>query len=264
MADEQDRGGPAEDDNETGGAWIFVSHSNKNLLLVRQVRDFLEKRGHNPILVYLKQKVGEDLLPELLRKEIEARKFFVLCNSPAARESSYVQMEVDYVKSRKDLNIYEEIDLEVPLSDQLEKLVVLSKRATVFLSCHAQDRAIAARVEKGLKDYDFKVLDQNDLPIGASTQDLLVAQIREAAEHGYVLLLISRAWTTSRWALAEMQQAFRLAVGKRNIIPLWIEEPSSHLDLPPAVRIVAGLDFRGDFDTAMARLFRVFRNTPME
>lgn len=35
------------------GAWIFVSHSHHDLEKVRQVRNELEQRGHNPLLFFL-------------------------------------------------------------------------------------------------------------------------------------------------------------------------------------------------------------------
>ena len=35
------------------GAWIFVSHSNKDVKKVREIRDLLEREGHKPLLFYL-------------------------------------------------------------------------------------------------------------------------------------------------------------------------------------------------------------------
>ncbi len=34
-------------------AWIFVSHSNKDLEAVRRIRNEVENRGANPILFFL-------------------------------------------------------------------------------------------------------------------------------------------------------------------------------------------------------------------
>jgi hypothetical protein len=36
-------------DKNSVGAWIFVSHRTKDLALVRQIRNELERRGHNPL-----------------------------------------------------------------------------------------------------------------------------------------------------------------------------------------------------------------------
>ena len=44
-----------------------------------------------------------------MKREIDARKRFILCDSPNAQASKYVQSEVDYIRSRK--RMYEIIDL---------------------------------------------------------------------------------------------------------------------------------------------------------
>ena len=36
------------------GAWIFVSHSHRDLEKVREIRNELERRGCNPLLFFLK------------------------------------------------------------------------------------------------------------------------------------------------------------------------------------------------------------------
>ena len=78
-------------------AWIFVSHSVKDLKSVRKVRNALEDRGANPILFFLKQRVEDEMLRSFLVREIEARNFFILCDSKNAREFEFVQFEVTYV-----------------------------------------------------------------------------------------------------------------------------------------------------------------------
>ena len=59
----------------------FSSHSHRDLEKVRRIRNELERRGHNPLLFFLKCLEADDArLPELIRDEIKARTFFVLCN----------------------------------------------------------------------------------------------------------------------------------------------------------------------------------------
>jgi hypothetical protein len=82
-------------------AWIFVSHSVQNLEEVRRVRNFLEEQGANPILFFLKCVREDDELDSLLKREIEARNFFLLCDSEAARNSRWVHEEVEFVKARQ-------------------------------------------------------------------------------------------------------------------------------------------------------------------
>ena len=48
---------PASDLNSSSGkgqgAWIFVPHSHRNMEKARQIRNELERRGHNPLLYFL-------------------------------------------------------------------------------------------------------------------------------------------------------------------------------------------------------------------
>ena len=54
------------------GAWIFVSHSTKDIVEVRAVRNALENMGHFPILFFLKSVSEHSELDTLIRREIEA------------------------------------------------------------------------------------------------------------------------------------------------------------------------------------------------
>ena len=50
------------------GAWIFVSRSHRDLENARRIRNELERRGHNPLLFFLKRLENDDArLPELAR-----------------------------------------------------------------------------------------------------------------------------------------------------------------------------------------------------
>jgi len=142
------------DKTENDGAWIFVSHSHKDLKEVREIRNELERRGHKPIMFYLKCLEDDDAdLPDLLRREIEARTWFILCDSPNSRASRWVQREKEIVKSLKG-KVYREVDIAEGLGPDLDKVVEIAKRATVFLSYARTDahqaRQIAAALRAGL------------------------------------------------------------------------------------------------------------------
>jgi len=49
------------------GAWIFLSHSRRDLEKVRPIRNERERRGHNPLLVFLICLDDDSRLPELIR-----------------------------------------------------------------------------------------------------------------------------------------------------------------------------------------------------
>jgi hypothetical protein len=86
--------------SDQDGAWVFVSHSHKDLKKVREIRNRLEQEGHKPLLFYLKCLEEADArLPQLIKDEIEARTWFVLCDSESARASNWVAEEMRIVRA---------------------------------------------------------------------------------------------------------------------------------------------------------------------
>ena len=54
--------------------------------MVCPIRNELERRGRYPLLFFLKSLETDDArLPDIIRDEIKARSFFVLCNTRASR-----------------------------------------------------------------------------------------------------------------------------------------------------------------------------------
>ena len=78
--------------------YIFVSHSQKDIAKVRQVRDYLESKSFEPILFNLKCLTDHDELTTLVKREIEARTCFLYLDSPNARASERVKAEVSYAE----------------------------------------------------------------------------------------------------------------------------------------------------------------------
>ena len=97
------------------------------------MRNALEERGHFPLLFFLRCLTDESELESLLQREIEARDFFLLCNSENAAASRFVAEEVDYIKSLAG-KIYETVDLDSNWEAQIEAIHALSRRATVSSS----------------------------------------------------------------------------------------------------------------------------------
>jgi hypothetical protein len=46
--------------DQEAGAWVFVSHSHRDLENVRPIRNELERRGHHPLLCFLKDLEDND------------------------------------------------------------------------------------------------------------------------------------------------------------------------------------------------------------
>ncbi len=80
------------------GAWIFLSHSNKDFDQVRELRSILEEKEHHPLMFFLKCLSDEDEIDDLIRREIEVRSWFILCDSENARNSAWVQQEIEIIK----------------------------------------------------------------------------------------------------------------------------------------------------------------------
>lgn len=138
------------------GFGVFVSHSTKDFERVRLVRNALEESGFRPILFYLKCMENEEEINESLKREIDARRRFILCDSPNAQESKFVQSEVDYIKSQS--RMYEVIDIskldteKLSSNEDVNKLIKpFLKRAKVFLSFSDDTTSLAYLVKSELE-----------------------------------------------------------------------------------------------------------------
>jgi hypothetical protein len=211
------------------GAWIFVSHSNEDMKKVREIRDLLEREGHRPLLFYLRCLENKDArLPSLLRDEIEARRWFVLCDSDNSRTSEYVQEEVRIVKSLPEkIGYYVTIDLARDLKDEQHKLIVLSKRATVFISYALSDRAIAEQIYRELVRQDYRVFyDRESIDMGMQWDRTVRTGIEDAVGRGFVLLLLSPEYPRSTSCEAERAYAFKILGSRQrnNIVPVIVKD----------------------------------------
>jgi hypothetical protein len=226
------------EESDNHGAWIFVSHSNKDVTKVRKIRDFLEREGHRPLLFYLKSlNQGDARLPQLIRDEIHARTWFVLCDSEAARASYWVQEEKRLVESMPEkIRFYVTIDLAQDLESQFDKLDELSKRATAFISYASPDRSIAERIYQALVGQDYRAfLDIASIKGNENWLDAIRKGIDEAVEQGFVLLLLSPDYLRSDICEIERNYAFRAlnSDSRSNIIPIIVRDRALVTSLLP-------------------------------
>ena len=256
------------DTTQREGAWIFVSHSHHDLAQVRQIRNELEQRGHNPLLFFLKCLTENDArLPQLIREEIQAREWFILCDSPNTKNSAWVQQEVELIKSMAG-KVFETIDLSEPLEGQLYKLVRLSKRATVFLSYGREDREIAKRIRRKLREHDYSVFFDEELSAGADWRASITSAIDAAIARGFVLVLLSPASLTNpeRFHLRETAYALDLAARsqKSNVIPVAVS-PIQAGQLPPDLARIQYFDLTtGALDERIEALIQALKFREME
>jgi hypothetical protein len=259
--------------NRPDGAWIFLSHSTKDWDKVRRVRNLLEEKNHRPLVFFLKCLTEHSELDGLIRREIEARNWFLLCDSENARQSSWVQDEVAYIKNMKG-KYYEEIDLDVAIEFQIDRIDRLSKRVTVFLSYDRNDAPYAHHIQQALIDHEYGVwMDTTALATGANWMQKITNAIDRAVERGFVIILLSPSAAKSQFSAYEIKYAFEKAnkaAHGANIVPIMLYDPQAiHAAMPPAIQSLLGgikwFDFsRGDFDSNIATLIAHMKARPMD
>ncbi|MBR3357830.1 MAG: toll/interleukin-1 receptor domain-containing protein [Solobacterium sp.] len=150
---------------EHGNNMIFISHSSKDLKKVRMIRNYLEENDYDPILLHLgcmdsdayaTMSDGELLdtaLFRLIRQEIEARHLFLYCDSAAAQQSRFVQLErtlVDEQKEKAVLRIDMGLDNDV-ICARINRFLTCN---TIFLHYCSEDRAFAEGLRNALNQHD--------------------------------------------------------------------------------------------------------------
>lgn len=92
----------------------------------------------------------------LLRREIEARHFFLLCDSDAARRSRWVLEEHEYVRSLPGKRVTT-VTLDAAWEEQLAAMDTMLKLATAFLSYAHIDRDRVLPFADVLAQHDIAV-----------------------------------------------------------------------------------------------------------
>lgn len=142
-------------DNSNNEIWIFLSHSNKDYEKVRQVRNLLEEQSLRPLMFFLHCLDDDDEIDSLIKREIDCRTRFILCDSENARKSHWVQKEVEYIKSQN--RICETIDLSMDISDIFTHLQEFINKTRIFISYNREQLQLAKSVYERLLQYDFSV-----------------------------------------------------------------------------------------------------------
>ena len=91
--------------------WIFLSHSSDDFDKVRKIRNYLEEKSYRPLMFYLKCLESKEEIINLIKREIDVRTRFILCDSENARNSWWVDQEMKYISSKNPPRSYLRIDL---------------------------------------------------------------------------------------------------------------------------------------------------------
>lgn len=209
--------------------WVFLSHSNKDYLQVRIVRNILENKGLYPIMFYLKclENDPNEIVLEIIKKEIDARPRFVLCQSENALKSYWVQKEVEYIKCIN--RPYEVVDLKDENSI-INGVDSLHKRMTVLIISSRMNSEISRMIAQ--KGFVEKSIDEN-MPVyniwgGISQQQyeyMVNLKCTHSLETGYCLLLL---YTQSDCNSLHCQRILKIAKNNKKytnyLIPVFMEQ----------------------------------------
>lgn len=191
------------EDTGLNDKWVFISHSNKDFYKVRLIRNALENKGFMPILFYLKSISDDDEICDLIKREIDARNRFILCDSIYSRLSRYVQTEVQYIYSKN--RMFEIINLtKIDINSENIDSEIMSlikpflRRTTIYL-CHNHNKpssitrlAIEKLKRLGFDIWNFSFYEPIPVTSACYRDDcdyLERMSIQETLKNGYVLFI---------------------------------------------------------------------------
>ena len=210
--------------------WIFLSHSNKDYEKVRLVRNVLEGQSLRPLMFFLHCLSDDEEIDSLIKREIDCRTRFILCDSENARASKWVQKEVAYIKSQN--RIIETINMDKSIDEIAEDLKDFIAATKIFISYNKEEYALAEKVYERLSKYDFAVYIDAYWKPGAEYKQNYIDSIKflkDAAHGGFVVSImnhrIMNPHSTARYELIRSIEVNRGSrSGKPNVLPFSVNE----------------------------------------
>ena len=219
-----------------GGCWIFLCHSSKDIEKVRLVRNEFERLGHNPLAFHLRclttdTEEGKKELDSLIKREIDAREWFVFCESPAASESPFVAEEHAYIVDSGKEMIWS-IDMTQDIETIINKVRRICKDIEVYISYTRSDQKAADILADLLAENDFSVwTSEPRLKLGMNWSEEIGGAIQRCSYGGFVILLISANSIMSDFIEREIEMVTHYSGGD-SIIPVIIGDvhlPDSYI-----------------------------------
>jgi hypothetical protein len=249
----------SDSSDEPEGAWIFLSHSHKDIDNVRKVRNELETYGHNPLLFYLKCLDDDPETFELIKREIDARNWFLLCNTDNSKKSDWVQKEVHYIKNLSE-KYYVELDLNSPWDEQQKIIENLAKTVTIYIAFDRTDSLeIAKQIAKKLREFDYKVFLGSDTSeqLGFKSFSQMDNALIDTSMNGFLLALFSPGAWEDHVFYFEVRSIFQDSSSHKNIIPIIVKP----CELPSVLTKIPSLDFTNDsLENNMKKLILHLKN----
>jgi hypothetical protein len=220
-----------------GGCWIFLSHSSKDIEKVRIIRNEFEKLGQNPLAFHLKclttdTEEGRKEVDILIKREIQARDWFVYCDSPYTEKSKYVKMERSYIYEIGKDKIWV-IDTMQDIEQIKEQVRRICTEIEVYISYVDEDSELANDLIKAFVGRDFSVWEKNDDKLANNSDKAIIS----ASQNGFIIILLTTNFLNSEEHFKELANAVR-SQGK--VIPLVIGAvhlPSRYIDILKNIRI---------------------------
>lgn len=173
---------------------------------MREIRNSLEKEGFEPLCFYLKCLDDDSEIEDLIKREIDAREWFVFVNSENSRKSKWVTLEREYIEStdrKKILTV--DLDDDIDVSNIIQKI---THNLRVFISYSHRDEELARRIKDKLEEKDYLVFFPPDsIPSGVLFYEALMNAIVEASQEGCVMVLLTQAAMESPWVAREVERA---------------------------------------------------------
>ena len=202
--------------NRSSGGYIFISHSHNDIERVRHIRNRLEDDGFEPLCFYLKCLDDESEIEDLIKREIDAREWFIFVDSENSRSSKWVTLEREYINRTNSKKI---ITVDINDSDSVEYAInKISHNLRIFISCNTRDLELGRRLRKRLEEKDYLVfLDPDSIPAGSMYASAITNAISAASEEGCVIVLLTPNSVGNRSLLTDLD----MATSKNgNIIPI--------------------------------------------
>ncbi|MBR2677316.1 MAG: toll/interleukin-1 receptor domain-containing protein [Solobacterium sp.] len=202
--------------NSVGGGSVFISHSHHDLPKVRKIRNFLEENGFDPLCFFMQCLSDEDEIEDLLKREIDAREWFAFMESENSLQSAWVRKERDYIVQKSDKKVlFYKLRNESSPEDIARSIM---DHMTVYVCYSAREKEYGSAVAGFLKNMDFCVYDrcEEDEPkdfnyyFSQEYQKKTEQAIREAAQHGCFLFLMTRKSMQAKLMLSELRYAMNI------------------------------------------------------
>lgn len=191
------------------GGYIFISHSHLDIKKVRSIRNRLENMGFDPLCFYLKCLEKDDEIFELIKREIDAREWFLYADSENSRNSEWVKREREYIKSTNRKKI---INIDLSNEEDIEnKINGIRRYLRVYVSYHISDKAIARRIYDKLIEKDYLCCIDENFDLSNESSDYvsqMTQAIIEASREGFVLALLSPQAMESQYLIRTINYAF--------------------------------------------------------